>query len=54
MDGFSFYDYFATKDIDYLLAIISLLLLIPFWKALSGGAKESANDDAYYHNARKK
>jgi len=34
MEGYTFFDFFATKDIDYLLAIISLLLLIAFWKFL--------------------
>ena len=37
MENFIFHDIFATKNIDYLLAIISLLILIPFWKALQGG-----------------
>lgn len=37
MEGYTFFDIFATKDIDYLLAIISLLLLIPFWRLLTGG-----------------
>jgi len=35
MEGYQFFDFFATKNIDYLLAIISLFLLIPFWKALT-------------------
>ena len=35
MEGYQFFDYFAAKNIDYLLAIISLLLLIPLWKALT-------------------
>ena len=36
MENFIFHDIFATKNIDYLLAIVSLLMLVPFWKALSG------------------
>ena len=41
MEGYQFFDFFATKNIDYLLAIISLLLLIPFWKMLSKGTKQT-------------
>ena len=41
MEGYQFFDFFATKDIDYLLAIISLLLLIPFWKMLGKGTKQT-------------
>jgi hypothetical protein len=41
MEGYQFFDFFATKDIDYLLAIISLLLLIPFWKMLSVGRRQT-------------
>jgi len=40
MEGYTFFDFFATKNIDYLLAIISLLLLIPFWKMLGKGTKQ--------------
>jgi hypothetical protein len=40
MEGYQFFDFFATKNIDYLLAIISLLLLIPFWKMLGKGIKQ--------------
>jgi len=39
MENFIFHDIFATKNIDYLLAIVSLLMLIPFWKALSGNKR---------------
>jgi hypothetical protein len=42
MEGYQFFDFFATKDIDYLLAIISLLLLIPFWKMLGKGTKQTS------------
>lgn len=41
MEGFTFHDIFATKGIDYLLALVSILILIPFWKVLSGGSKGS-------------
>jgi len=41
MEGYQFFDFFATKNIDYLLAIISLLLLIPFWKMLSVGTRQT-------------
>lgn len=36
MDGFHYYDLFATKGIEYLLTIVFFLLLIPFWKILNG------------------
>jgi hypothetical protein len=41
MEGYQFFDFFATKNIDYLLAIISLLLLMPFWKMLGSGTKQT-------------
>lgn len=41
MEGFIFHDIFATKGIDYLLALVSILILIPFWKTVSGGNKGS-------------
>jgi len=31
MDGFSYYDIFQTKGIEYLIIIAFLILLIPFW-----------------------
>jgi hypothetical protein len=43
MEGFTFYDIFATKGIDYLLALVSILVLIPFWKTLTGGGKGSGS-----------
>jgi len=33
---FTLVDIFASKGVDYLFAIISLLLLIRLWKYLSG------------------
>ena len=36
MEGYSFVNIFATKNIDYLLAVVSLLVLIPFWMLLNG------------------
>ncbi len=41
MEGYQFFDFFATKNIDYLLAIISLLLLIPFWKIFGSGTTQT-------------
>lgn len=35
MDGFSYYNIFDTKGIEYLVIIAFLLLLIPFWLALN-------------------
>jgi len=35
MDGFSYYNIFDTKGIEYLVIIGFLLLLIPFWLALN-------------------
>lgn len=34
MDGFSYYNIFATKGIEYIAIIAFLLLLIPFWMVL--------------------
>ncbi|MBN2614868.1 MAG: hypothetical protein JXR71_04180 [Bacteroidales bacterium] len=34
MDGFSYYNIFATKGIEYIAIIAFLLLLIPFWIVL--------------------
>jgi len=54
MGNFTFVDIFATKNIDYLLAIISLLILIPFWKTLSGGTKASVKNEKIYSSSRGK
>jgi len=35
MEGFTYVDIFATKGIEYLVIILFLLLIIPFWKFLS-------------------
>ncbi len=35
MDGYSYYNIFDTKGIEYLVIIAFLLLLIPFWLALN-------------------
>lgn len=35
MDGFSYYDIFATKGIEYLIIISFFILLIPFWIVLN-------------------
>jgi len=39
MDGFSYYNIFDTKGIEYLVIIAFLLLLIPFWLALNRQVK---------------
>jgi len=36
MDGFHYYDLFATKGYEYLFTIVFFLLLIPVWKLLNG------------------
>lgn len=43
MDGFTYYNMFDTKGIEYLVVIAFLLLLIPFWLALNrrGNVKET-------------
>jgi glycine cleavage system H protein len=35
MEGFTYFDIFATKGIEYIVIIAFLLLLIPFWIALN-------------------
>jgi hypothetical protein len=40
MDGFHYFDIFATKGIEYLVAIVFLGLFILFARALSGGSTE--------------
>ena len=35
MEGFTYVDLYATKGFEYLLAIVFLLTLIPFWRLLS-------------------
>ncbi len=35
MDGFTYYNLFQTKGIEYLIIIAFLLLIIPFWKLLN-------------------
>ncbi len=39
MDGFSYYNIFDTKGIEYLVIIAFLLLLIPFWLVLNKQSK---------------
>ena len=39
MDGFSYFDIFATKGIEYLIIIAFLALLIPFWMLLNRRVK---------------
>lgn len=38
MDGYHYFDLFATKGIEYLITIVFFLLLIPMWKVLKGKA----------------
>ena len=45
MEGFTFFDIFAHKGVDYLLAVISLLFLIRFWKLLSEAAKPPVKEE---------
>lgn len=35
MDGFSYYNIFQTKGIEYLIIIAFLILIVPFWMILS-------------------
>ncbi|HRZ78301.1 MAG TPA: hypothetical protein P5248_13080, partial [Bacteroidales bacterium] len=37
MDGFSYYNIFDTKGMEYIVIIAFLLLLIPFWLILNRG-----------------
>ncbi len=39
MDGFSYYNIFETKGIEYLITIAFFALLVPFWIALNRQAK---------------
>jgi glycine cleavage system H protein len=41
MDGFSYFNIFATKGIEYLIIIVFLILLIPFWIVFNKKAKKS-------------
>jgi glycine cleavage system H protein len=36
MEGFTYVDIFATKGIEYLLVICFLIVVIGFWRYLSG------------------
>ncbi|MFZ2285972.1 MAG: hypothetical protein WAV93_03210 [Bacteroidales bacterium] len=42
MDGFSYVNLFDTKGIEYIIIIVFLLALIPFWKLLNRPLKVSA------------
>lgn len=53
MEDFFFHDIFASKNIDYLLALISLLMLIPFWKALAGKDHAPAESARTIHIKKK-
>jgi len=35
MEGFTYIDIFATEGIEYLVVIVFLLLIIPFWMFLN-------------------
>lgn len=41
MDGFSYVNIFATKGIEYLIIIVFLILLIPFWVVFNKKAKKT-------------
>ena len=41
MDGFSYNDIFATKGIEYLIIVVFMVLLIPFWMVLNRRVKTS-------------
>ena len=43
MDGFSYYNIFETKGIEYLITVAFFLLLVPFWIALNRQAKATKN-----------
>jgi glycine cleavage system H protein len=42
MDGFSYYNIFETKGIEYIITIFFFLLLVPFWIALNRQAKATS------------
>ena len=42
MGEFHYVDLFATKGIEYIAVIIYLLLLVPFWKFLTGNSDSSS------------
>ncbi len=44
MGEFHYVDLFATKGIEYIVVIIYLIILIPFWKFLT------RNKDSYRYN----
>lgn len=35
MEGFTYLDIFATKGIEYLVVIVFLLFIVPFWMFLN-------------------
>ncbi len=39
MEGFIFYDLFATKGLEYLLVILFLFIMVGFWQYLVGKPK---------------
>ena len=41
MDGFHYYDLFATKGIEYITIIVFFTILIPFWFLISRKPKRS-------------
>lgn len=53
MEDFFFHDIFASKNIDYLLALLSLCVLVPFWRALSGKARTETASSRSTAQARK-
>ena len=49
MGEFHYVDLFATKGIEYIVVIIYLLLLIPFWKFLTRNSIHNHNDEKIYN-----
>jgi len=45
MDGFSYNDIFATKGIEYLIIVVFMTLLIPFWIVLNRRVKTSRKNE---------
>ncbi len=52
MGEFHYVDLFATKGIEYIVVIIYLLLLIPFWKFLTKNSDSgSGSHGSYSHHS---
>ena len=59
MDGFTYYNIFDTKGIEYLFIIAFLILLIPFWIIINkdkqsyktNTANHRSSDSQYFTNS---